>query len=94
METVVERDNAGKNSFNAKTKRGLQTVEPGRGLKSQARAQIYIFPLVRKKRVILLFLHRAHSLLSIDVEQVQLRTFDVVSCQTKKEKKKQDRFLQ
>lgn len=46
METVVERDNVGKKkkkSFNAKTKRGLQTVEPGKGLKSQARVQIYIF---------------------------------------------------
>lgn len=44
METVVERDNVGKkNSFNAKTKRGLQTVEPGKGLKSKTRMQIYIF---------------------------------------------------
>lgn len=89
METVVERDNVGKNSFNAKTKRGLQTVEPGRGSKSQARAQIYIFHRWEKKGDIAFF-SPCSLVLSIDVEIVQLHIFDVVSCQ----KKKQDRFLQ
>lgn len=73
METVVERDNVGKKKyFNAKTKPGLQTVEPGKGLKSQARVQIYIFHWWEKKSDIAF--SPFSLVLSIDVEIIQLQS--------------------